>query len=239
MGAHMNLEKYIELLRFYVTEKIDEVNSSLQKSLDDVIGNIFSSIIASILALLISTECIQSQGVEWVIIRTVLLIIVFSVAFFVVRFIRRKYMIKKQLKAAKDKQITPAEAKRWITDFDHIACDSILLAWDFLKKFKSKKTSENEEVFCLIEAIYYYKKAVSIISIIVQKHESCVNSINLAEGIAPYRIKNASASLEDIKNKIEEVFSVLGISNQDEIALDVSGMENDLKSIIKYSNTLP
>lgn len=108
----------------------------------------------------------------------------------------------------------------------------------FLKKFNSKKTSGDEEIFCLIEAIYYFKKALSIVKNIVEYKDSCINNVNLSDGIAPYRIKNVSASLIDIYNKIQAALSKLGISAEDAISLDISSTERDLNFIKKYADTL-
>ena len=146
----MNIEKYIELLRFYVTDKIDEINLSIQKNINDVVENIISSIVASVLALLISTECIQLQGIGWTILEVIILIAFFIFFFFVFKWFIKRTKTEKQMKTVNDKQISPSEAKKIITDFDHIACDSILLAWDFLKKFNSSKTNGDEKMFCLI-----------------------------------------------------------------------------------------
>lgn len=234
----MNIEKYIELLRFYVTEKIDEVNLSIQKNITDMVENIISSIVASVLALLISTECIQLQGIGWTFLEILILIVVFVVFFFAVKWFIKRTTTEKQIKTINDKQIAPSKAKKIITDFDHIACDSILLAWDFLKKFNSPKTSGDEEMFCLIEAIYYLKKALLIIKSIVEYKDFCVNNVNKSDGIAPYRIKNASASLVDIYNKIQAALSHLGITKDAAISLDVNSTELDLISINDYANTL-
>lgn len=235
----MNIEKYIELLRFYVTEKIEEVNSSIEKSITDVIDNFISTIFAAILALIISTECIRLQGVWGIIMRVFLLIIAFLIAFFVVKKFKRFFKTKKELDDANNKRINLIDAKRRITDFDHIACDSILLSWDFLKKFNSIKTNENEEMFCLIETIYYYKKALFVTETIVTYSNDCVKSVNQENGVAPYRIKNASASLDEIHNKIKEALLKLNISEQDEMSIDVMDTEQHLSLIKKYVNTLP
>lgn len=132
----MNIEKYIELLRFYVTEKIDEINLSIQKNINDMVENFISSIVASILALLISTECIQLKGIGWTILEVLILIVVFIIFFFVIKWFIKITTTEKQMKEINDKQIAPSKAKKIITDFDHIACDSILLAWDFFKKIQ-------------------------------------------------------------------------------------------------------
>ena len=113
------------------------------------------------------------------------------------------------------------------------------MAWDFLKKFNSIKTNGNEEMFCLIETIYYYKKALFVTETIVTYSNDCVKSVNQENGVAPYRIKNASASLDEIHNKIKEALLELNISEQDEMSIDVMDTEKHLSLIKKYVNTLP
>lgn len=151
----MNIEKYIELLRFYLTEKIDEVNQSVQKGLSDEISNVISSIISSILAIFISTQFIEENGFWWAVLRVAILIGFYFISYFFINRLIKIYKAQKELKKANDKEISKVQAKKLISDFDHIACDSILLSWDFLKKMNSKGMGDSEKKFCLIESIYY------------------------------------------------------------------------------------
>lgn len=54
----MNIEKYLELLRFYLTEKISEINDTLKNNIDDEVNNIISSILSAIFAVFITSETI-------------------------------------------------------------------------------------------------------------------------------------------------------------------------------------
>ena len=91
----MNIEKYIELLRFYLTEKIDEVNRSVQKTIQDEIADLLSSIISSILAIYISTQFIEKNGLGWAVLKVFVLIIVYLLLYFLTKWIIRKYKTQK------------------------------------------------------------------------------------------------------------------------------------------------
>lgn len=234
----MNIEKYIELLRFYLTEKIDEVNQSVQKSISDEISNVISSIISSILAVFISTQFIKENGLGWAILKVAILIIVYFFARFLIKWLIKKQKAEVELKNANNKEISNDQAKKLISDFDHIACDSILLSWDFLKKINSKRLGDSENRFCLIESIYYYKKAISVILLIKTYKDRCINSINVSNAITPYRIKNASESLNDISQKIAQAYKSLGINEGDGIVKDYQNTSNDLQDITNFANNL-
>ena len=62
VGGEMNISKYIELLRFYLTDKISEVNNSLNNTLLDELLDIVSNILAAIFSVFISTEFIEVNG---------------------------------------------------------------------------------------------------------------------------------------------------------------------------------
>lgn len=234
----MNIEKYIELLRFYLTEKIDEVNQSVQKGLSDEISNVISSIISSILAIFISTQFIEENGFWWAVLKVAILIGFYFISYFFINRLIKIYKAQKELKKANDKEISKVQAKKLISDFDHIACDSILLSWDFLKKMNSKGMGDSEKKFCLIESIYYFKKAIGVISLIITYKGICVNSINVSNAITPYRIKNASESLNDISQKIVQAFSSLSINGDDGIVQDYKSSIIDLETITVFANEL-
>lgn len=232
----MNIEKYIELLRFYLTEKIDEVNRSVQKTIQDEIADLLSSIISSILAIYISTQFIEKNGLGWAVLKVFVLIIVYLLLYFLTKWIIRKYKTQKELGNANNKRLSDSQFKKLVSDFDHIACDSILLSWDFLKKIYSKRIGNSEKNFCLIESIYYFKKAISIISLVVTYKEICVNSGNVSNAISPYRIKNASESLKDISTKIEQAFEYLHVNLTDDIADDYKNSLIELKKVTDYAD---
>lgn len=234
----MNIEKYIELLRFYLTEKIDEVNQSVQKGLSDEISNVISSIISSILAIFISTQFIEENGLGWAVLKVAILIVVYFSAYFSMKWLIKKHKAQLELKKANNKEISSVQVKKLISDFDHIACDSILLSWDFLKKINSKRMGDSEKKFCLIESIYYYKKAICVISLIMTYKDRCINSINVSNAITPYRIKNASESLNDISQKIVQAYSSLGIDEGDGIVQDYQSTISDLRDITKFIDDL-
>lgn len=234
----MNIEKYIELLRFYLTEKIDEVNQSVQKGISDEISNVISSIISSILAIFISTQFIEENGLVWTVLKVAILIVVYFFAYSLIKWVNKNHKAQVELKKANNKDISNVQVKKLISDFDHIACDSILLSWDFLKKINSKRMGDSEKRFCLIESIYYYKKAIYVISLINIYKDKCINSINVSNAITPYRIKNASESLNDISQKIEQSYSSLGINGDDGIVQDYKSTLSDLRDITDFANDL-
>ncbi len=228
----MNIHKYIELLRFYLIEKIDDIHQSLEKTLKDEIDDIIKSILSSILALFISIEFIEIEGVWGSLFKIVLTVSIYLLMrYIILAKIYRKVKTKKEIKEADGVFLTPVEAKRLIDKFDHIACDSLLLAWDFLDKSKKIKSGrEHEKSFCIIEAFYYYKKSLDIVFLIIYNSKSCINNERKKDGISKYRLSNVYNSLSDINDNITQYMCLINV--------DTSEFEHEKKQYDKKLNTI-
>jgi uncharacterized membrane protein YbhN (UPF0104 family) len=101
----MHINKYIELLRFYLTGKIDEVNNALQKTITNEIDNIVSSILSAILAVYISAETLKSLGPWSIVLKVIFVVGLWLVIKFVIwkRFCRWRKS-RKEIKASDEKQ---------------------------------------------------------------------------------------------------------------------------------------
>lgn len=201
----MNIDKYIELLRFYLTEKISEINDTLKTNIDDEVNNILSSILSAIFAVFITSEAVTADGIWATIVKVVLVIAVWYILKFQIwdKHRSRKKM-DDETETSDTKNLTPAQVKSKVDKFDHIACDGVLLSWDFLDKYSNKSpVRQSEKEFYLIEAFYYYKKALLITWEVVYYAECCVNNSNVNTGVAKYRLENIYNSLLAISTEIE------------------------------------
>lgn len=202
----MNIEKYLELLRFYLTEKISEINDTLKNNIDDEVNNIISSILSAIFAVFITSETITANGVIATIVKVISVIAIwYTVKYIIWDKYRIRKKIDKETKVSDDKVLTSTKIKSLVDKFDHIACDGVLLSWDFLDKYANKSpVRETEKEFYLIEAFYYFKKALLITSEVVYYAECCVNNDNVCTGVAIYRLQNIYNSLLAINDEIKE-----------------------------------
>lgn len=229
----MNTDKYLELLRFYMTEKINEINKSLKKSLEDEVQEIVSSIVSAIFAVFVSSEAIKLDGIVGVSLKVILVVASWFAIKFLFRKMQRSCRTKKELDNIDSNKLTEAEAKSLVDKFDHITCDGILLAWDFLDKNKSIDPSRvSAKEFYLIEAFYYYNKALQIGVQIVAFSEFCMNNESTVNRIARYRLLNVYQAFVEISTEIEKRIAEGGWST--EFIKEVTDASKGLKKIAKY-----
>ena len=206
-GGDMNINKYIELLRFYLVEKIGEISESFKTTIYDEVDNIISSIISAIFAVFISDAAIQLHGFWGVVLRTVLVVVIwFLLKYILLKALTRFGRTTLELEKSRKKQLEEEQIKNWVDQFDHIACDGMLLSRDYLRQYSANQNlKDSEKEFCVIEAFYYYKKSLTITARIVSHAESCVNGVNKDNGIAKYRLRNIYISLCEICNELLQI----------------------------------
>lgn len=235
VGGEMNISKYIELLRFYLTDRISEVNNSLNNTLLDELLDIVSNILAAIFSVFISTEFIEVNGWKGVVIKIATVV----AGYFGLRWLFSKLLrygkSSKEISESDNRTLSPSEVKNYIDKFDHVACDGILLSWDFWDKYEltpTEKTSQKN--FYLIESFYYYKKSLDIVALIVDHANLCMNNPNNISGISLYRLINVYESLSKISCKMDGVKSKLSdeeFKNKDEFIFEIDSTKSSLKKI--------
>lgn len=232
----MNINKYIELLRFYVTDKIGQINRSVQDSLSNEIEEILSSILSAIFSLFISTEFIEATGIWGILFKIVTVILSYFLLKFVIKNFRRYKKSNKEQKAADESSITKDEAKSLVDKFDHIACDGILLSRDYFQKYVDIEDDKmNEKLFYLFESFYYYKKALQIASLVTKYPKCCFSNVDNLNGIAMYRFINVFNSLCELKTKLtKSIEKQNNIEYRFEIQNDMSATIELLDKIEKF-----
>lgn len=232
----MDINKSIELLRFYLVDKIDEIQFTFQKALKNEIENLVTEVISSMTALFISFEFLSMNGVLGVFLKILILFLSYLfLKFVVISKIYRYIKTKKEKKDADEKKLSEPEIKNLIDKFDHIACDGILLSLDFLKKYNaSSKKSVDEKRFYLIESFYYYKKAIDITSLIIDNCDYCINNPYKHDGIAHYRLINVYNLLDEINNGTVSILKDSYNDNSKEVSLDIENVEEKLKNIHSF-----
>lgn len=227
----MNISKYLELLRFYVTEKIGEVEASLKNTVSSEVRNIISSLLSALFSLFISNEFIQTNGIGNVILKTITVVILFVVFNFLISKVLRYIKSYRETKKADNKDLSYIEIKSYIDKFDHIACDGVLLARDFLNKSKDNSLTTNERQFSLIEAFYYYKKSLEATLLVVNHSTLCVNNPNNNKGISLYRLINIYHLLEELQKDISNNINDCEIAHLDELKNEYNQYSDKLNII--------
>lgn len=233
-GGDVNIGKYLELLRFYVTEKIGEIDASLKNTVSSEVRSIISSLLSALFSLFISIEFIREEGIFGVILKIVAVIILFIVFNSLISQLLRYIKSYKETKQADNKELSAVEIKSYVDKFDHIACDGVLLARDFLNKSKDKHLTTNERQFSLIEAFYYYKKSLDATLLIVNHSTLCVNNPNNNKGISLYRLTNIFYLLDELKKDIGDNIKDCEIAHLDELKNEYNQYSDKLDIIEKF-----
>lgn len=230
----MNISKYIELLRFYVTQKIGAIENTLKHTISDEVRFIVSSLLSALLSLNISNDAIEKNGICGIILRVVVTIVLFFILYQV--FSKALLLIRSYLdiKHSDKRELSYAEAKRYIDNFDHIACDGVLLARDFLKKVDDPSLSQHEQNFSLIEALYYYKKSLDVTSLIVDHAQVSINNARKDTGVSLYRLINIYYLLNELNQEISQKTSCRKMDQLDEMIFEIKQYEEKLNKVKQF-----
>ena len=92
-----------------------------------------------------------------------------------------------------------ATIKQLIDDFDHIACDNILISQNFIEAYFNDNTSSNLKEFYFYEIIYYTNVSLAKINSITLYKDRCIgNNETSGKKIHLYRLGNALSMLNEI-----------------------------------------
>ena len=232
----MHISKYFELLRFYITEKIEKVDKSLKNTVSGEVRTIVSSLLSALFSLFISTEFINENGILWALLKIAIVIVSFFVFYFLFSRLSRHFLTKKEIKKSDNKELTDSQRDIIIDKFDHIGCDGVLLARDFLNKYKNDSLTVNEQHFALIEAFYYCKKSIDVTITIIDYSKHCVNSENNRTGISLYRLINVYKMLEELHEEINNNIVSCNIHKKDELHTELEEYSDKIKKIGKFVN---
>lgn len=216
--------KVIELLRYNINSNLDRVSEKLIKEQSDTaneticavfatgfslvsveVGNAIYYLVrettwATDVAKLISNRVFRHCFAVFVKACFVVLVFstVFAVAYYIAKRIRAKHV---RWKKAKELHINrESDYKRFIDEFDHIACDALLFSEYFLDA--SNTGDVQKKLFNLYEAMYYLGKAQSTTETIFNNKVNCVSNTK-ANKIATHRLINAVKLMDEIKKKID------------------------------------
>ena len=219
----MKESKYIELLRHYLFEKIDESSEEYSAAqtgyVIEIISTIFSALISAVVAEAIVPTTTQANS------RLLPISIVLAATYFGLRKIcewaAKKWRSVKKETTYETRKLSSREQRMLIARFDNVACDGLILAYDFIQMHKEKVVGmedKNLRDYYLFEAFFYYKKSIDVVLNLLNYKEECVGRTG---GVAEYRVVNVYRTLVDIKNELQKCLS-------DEIMQDRHDLSNEV-----------
>jgi len=130
--------------------------------------------------------------------------------------------------------------KQLIDDFDHIACDNVLISKEFINHFykEQKRDDKKAATFAYYEALYYLKAASVKVKRVLDNGENCINNKNTVVALDIYRVTNLHSMMLDvfefIKNNRNQIIIESELSN--ELDRQISLVDKTLKDIKTQNN---
>ena len=211
--------KYLELTRHHIYTKTKRTINDYAKQkngsgLNKLSEAVFSSALSVLLTYLVETyvkDSTKEVPNVWATVALFAAAIVLYCALYIC--IRKIYSIIAKVienhsynKRIHSPEITAQKTKELIDDFDHIAFDHLIIAYEFLNEIE---LSTNLEVrtFYFHEALYYLRTSINITKEVTQqdRRKDCLNIFGNVNGIDVFRLKNAHKMMCDLCSKIKEI----------------------------------
>lgn len=203
----MYTQKHLELLRFYVIDKIDDSTKMIKEektnNIDEIVSTVFSALVSS------ATSALDITIDNRPVISIALKIFVLSIAFLVSKYISSKVIKEIRINSNRNRimkqELNQNEIKKLVDKFDHIACDGILLSKEYIDLYNSSQEDKNLSEFYYYESIYYFEKSLDIVKVIYNNRNQCINAEKSSGVIDAYRFNNLLKMMCDTLKTIKEI----------------------------------
>lgn len=227
-SSFKNTELFRYFIRVDLNKGIDKIIKQNKSNFSLVAGSIFSGSF-SILGTYFGIHESEYSSFISIGLITILFSILFGVGLVLFKILTRicSYLcnaIKKEKSSSKEK------VKEYIDNFDHIACDNILISKNFIMAYEDSKTSENLKEFYFYEIIYYTKVSLDIIHKLLVNKNKCINDKEHTNRIHLFRLENSLNMLEEIYRFID--------GNKTQVACDQSLQNSLYKEIADLGTAL-
>lgn len=236
-----NSFKYLELTRHHIYTKTKKMINDYTKhegggfsKLSEVVFSSALSLFLTYLAETYFTDASENSLNIWAVVG----LFAMAVALYCILFvsIRKIYsVIAKAIekhfynKKINSPEISAQKTKELIDDFDHIAFDHLIIAYEFINEIG---TSKNLEVrtFYFHETLYYLRTSVNKTKEITHqdRRKDCLNIFGNVNGIDIFRLINAHKMMCDLYNKVKRIFDENDTTNSIQI------YDNNLKSVLSF-----
>lgn len=226
-----NTFKNTELFRYFIridlNKNFDKIIKQNSSNFSLIAGSIFSGAF-SILGTYFGMNDYNSKTLPKMVITSVLFIILFIVSMQIYKFGCFFTVFIKNLNN-REKLPDKEKIKEYIDDFDHIACDNILISQNFINAYKAEPNEHLRE-FYYYEIIYYSSKSMDIINRLFINKKLCINDKNNIERVHLYRVENAL-------NMLSELYLFIH-ANKSSIKIELPMKKSLEHEIIRLENTL-
>lgn len=190
-----NGHKNLELLRFYISSDIRQLESKLDSQASMRFGYIIASLVELLLAFLfgdvLDLYLDQIQNGMLRIISRICIFVVAIAAFFTIAFIGNHIRIcveKNRRTSGKALYVIKEEQQKVIDNFDNIACDGLLICQNYMEEYE-KTNKPYLKDFYMYEIIHHMNKALIIGNDVMINQKLFISSTN-PELLDSYRVNN-------------------------------------------------
>lgn len=229
--------KNTELFRYFVrvdlNNGIDKILKQNKSSFSLIAGSIFSGSF-SILGTYFGMKEIEYSSFCKIVITSALFTLLFVIGMGLFKvFIFLGSFIYNAVK--KEKTPSKTKVKELIDNFDHIACDNILISQNFINAYNDKNTSIFLKEFYFYEVVYYTNVSLSIIQKLIYNKNLCINDKNNTNRIHLFRLENVLFMINDIYEFIDDNKEKIGVDTvlQPSVNNMVAELYNKLDNLIK------
>ena len=215
-----NSFKYLELTRHHIYTKTKKMLNDYTKNEGDGFNKLSEVVFAAALSLFLTyladtyftNTSVKPLNIGAVIGLFAIAIILYCVLFVCIRKIYSS--IAKAIeehsynKRIHSPEISAQKTKDLIDDFDHIAFDHLIIAYEFLNEIGSS-TNLEVRTFYFHETIYYLRTSVNKTKEITHpdRRKDCLNIFGNVNGIDIFRLINSQKMMCDLYNKVEKIMS--------------------------------
>lgn len=228
-SSFKNTELFRYFIRVDLNRGIDKILRQNNSNYSLIAGSIFSGSF-SILGTYYSINQSRYSLFINLLISTFTFIILFIIGILIYQLMSKIWHIIRN-HFCSEKGPSKSEIKEYIDNFDHIACDNILISQSFIEAYKEDpKLTYNMKEFYFYEIMYYTKVSMGIINSLFVYSHLCINDKNNTNRVHLYRIIN-------ILNMIKEIVDFLS-ENSEQIQLEDNMKSSLCKEIDDLKETL-
>ena len=237
--------KNIERLRYRINLDLKEIKEEVENDslswIHNIVTEFFSAIIASLISCVLTSSSVPLINSKFLpalndsednsllgdVLFIVFIILLYIIFTFVIYCILNK-TIKRRIRTQQKKEKNKKNLQK---EFDNIACDSIVAAYEYIELIKNNKGNVLG-TFYFFEVIHYVEQTVNILVKLSKFNDTYLKTDNKATGIEIYRLNNVK---DIIKKILDDLNLYIGDSTCD--SDDKKIVEKKINNILKdYEN---
>ena len=216
----INSFKNFERLRYRLSNDMREIALDTKGNADDIKGQISNTIFATIFSAFITEIAFKDNETGYNLGIVFLLILIFC-SICIVSYIAYNFLYNIFVTAWNKRKVNKIDnsadtMKQIQKDFDNIACDSILIAKDYIDAFSALSNDDSNKslkTFYFYEIMHYIDTACEKTKELVQYKSECIRTMQTASGVDIFRVSNLLNIIKEIDTFLDVNFNAICAGN--------------------------